>query len=83
LSDDEEGYQQATETIMPLINDFIYDKIDLIRDKTTKILVDFCDILKPDDRGTYILTFVLKLAHENEDENARASALKVLNQLAG
>ena len=67
---------------MPLLNDFIYDKIELIREKTIRILPDFCSILNEEDRGNYILTFVLKLAHENEDENARASALKVLNQLA-
>lgn len=67
---------------MPLLNDFIYDRIEFVRDKAIKILPDFCQSLNQDDRGNYILTFVLKLAHENDDENARASALKVLNKLA-
>jgi hypothetical protein len=44
--------------------------------------MSFCDYLTPTDRGDYILKFILQLAHEENDEVARATSLQILNKLA-
>jgi len=38
--------------------------------------------LTPLDRGDYILKFILSLAHEDDNEIARATSLQILNKLA-
>ena len=69
--------------MVPILNEFLYDKSDKVKRKSVKALIDFCDLLTPDDRGNYILKFMLELAHTEDDEKARVTALKILNQVAG
>jgi hypothetical protein len=42
-------------------------------------LVKFSELLSEQDRGDYILKFILSLSHEYEDEQARTSALEILD----
>lgn len=76
-------YQQCLEVIVPILNDFLYDKNEKVKKKAVKALVEFWDKLTPDDRGDYILKFMLELAHEEKDDKARVSALRILNKVAG
>ena len=82
LQESREGYRQTLEKIMPMLNDFLYDKDEEVRAKTIACLVQSADQLELEDRGSYILRFILGLAHEDKDEMARVTALKVLDQLA-
>ena len=76
-------YQQWLNVIVPILNDFLYDKNEKVKKKAVKALVEFCDKLTPEDRGDYILKFMLELAHEENDEKARVTALRILNKVAG
>lgn len=76
-------YDKCVRVMVPILNEFMYDKSDKVKRKAVKALVEFVDLLTPDDRGNYILKFMLELAHEEADEKARVTALKILNQVAG
>lgn len=76
-------YQHCLSTIVPILNEFLYDKSEKVKKKAVKALVEFCDLLTPQDRGDYILKFMLELAHEEDDERARVTALQILNKVAG
>ena len=67
---------------MPMLNDFLYDKDEEVRAKTITCLVQCAELLELEDRGSYILRFILGLAHEDKDEMARVTALQVLDRLA-
>lgn len=82
-SHDCEEYQHWLGTIVPILNDFLYDRSEKVKKKAVKALVEFCDLLTPEDRGDYILKFMLELAHEEDDERARVTALQILNKVAG
>ena len=45
-------------------------------------LMEFVKFLTPEDRGKYILTAILELSHEYENDLARSTALKILNNLS-
>lgn len=76
-------YQHCLGVMVPTLNEFLYDKSEKVKKKAVKALVEFCDLLTPDDRGDYILKFMLELAHEEDDEKARITALQILNKVAG
>lgn len=76
-------YHHCLGVIVPILNEFLYDKNDQVKKKAVKALVEFWDKLTPNDRGDYILKFMLELAHEEDDEKARVTALQILNKVAG
>jgi serine/threonine-protein phosphatase 4 regulatory subunit 1 len=78
-----EEYQRCVGIIVPILNEFLYDKRERVKEKAVVALVEFWDLLTPEDRGDYILKFMLELAHEEDDEKARVTALQILNEVAG
>lgn len=82
-SHDSEEYQRVLSVVLPLLNELLYDKNEKVKKKTVKTLVNFCELLSQQDRGDYILKFILQLAHEEDDEKARVTALQILNKVAG
>jgi hypothetical protein len=82
-SPDSDEYQTCLSLMVPILNEFLYDKSDKVKKKAVKALVEFCDLLTPTDRGDYILKFMLELAHEEDNEKARVTALQILNKVAG
>lgn len=67
-------------TIIPLLDALLYDQKEQIRDKAIAILVDIRNVVQQKEND-HILNLTLKLAHD-DNENARVSALKILNELA-
>ena len=82
-SHESEEYQSIVSIMVPILNEFLYDKSEKVKRKAVKALVEFWDLLTPEDRGDYILKFMLELAHEEDDEKVRITALRILNQVAG
>lgn len=75
----DEGYSQCIEVMMPILNEFLYDMNQKVRRAAVLSLVKFSELLSEQDRGDYILKFILSLSHEYEDEQARTSALEILD----
>ena len=69
-SGSEEGYAVILSSILPLLNDMLYDYNKKVRLTAINSLINLVELLKPDDRGDYILQFILKLAHEEDDIQA-------------
>ena len=82
VEEGDEGYQACVRMILPLIEELLYDLNSKVRRATVRTLVLFVELLTPEDRGDHILRFILKLAHEYDDEVARNTALEILNQVA-
>ena len=82
-SHDSQEYQKWLSVMVPILNEWLYDRADKVKRKAVKGLVEFWDLLTPNDRGDYILKFMLELAHEEDDEKARVTALQILNKVAG
>ena len=62
-----EGYSVILSSILPMLNDMLYDYNKKVWTNAIQSLVNLVELLKPDDRGDYILQFILKLAHEEDD----------------
>lgn len=78
----EEGYQVVLEVILPIIAQLLEDnKVD-VRQAASIALVSVAQIIQPPDLGQHVLTIILQLAHEDENEEMRMTASELLNLLA-
>jgi len=68
--------------MLPLITDLIQEPGKKVRETSMDTLMEIVKLLTPEDRGDYILTSILKLSHEYENDLARATALRILNNLS-
>jgi len=75
------GYRGVLELLLPLVQKLLNDSQDEVRLSTGVSLCEICALLKQEDRGKHALTLVLQLAHDDEQEELRMTAAKLLNDL--
>ena len=68
--------------VVPLFNQLLYDGNNDVVQSAAKCLLELTPMMQPDDRGSHILTTVLRVAHDDENEEVKMLALGLLNQLA-
>ncbi|CAK4668749.1 unnamed protein product [Aphanomyces euteiches] len=76
------GYKIVLDKMMPMVNILLTDVQAEVRHIASESLVTIAELIKPEDQGQHVLTLVLPLAHEDEDEQMRITALILLNKLA-
>ncbi|KAF0682470.1 Aste57867_25422 [Aphanomyces stellatus] len=76
------GYKIVLEKMMPMMNKLLTDVQAEVRHIASESLVTVAELIKPEDQGQHVLTLVLPLAHEDDDEQLRITALILLNKLA-
>ena len=75
------GYRGVLELLLPLVQKLLNDSQDEVRLSTGVSLCEICALLKQEDRGKHALTLVLQLAHDDEQEELRMAAAKLVNVL--
>lgn len=79
----EEGYKLLKEHFVNVIEEiFKYKKDERILKLNSDALVSLTKYIKEEDRGGCILTIVITMAHDDEDEKNRVLACKLFNDLA-
>lgn len=79
----EEGYKLIRDQIIPILNEIFQDKKNVrIIDLCSEALVELTKYIRDDDRGYHILTIVIVMAHDDQDEESRVLSAKLFNQLA-
>lgn len=78
----EVGYQVIMDVILPTIAQLLEDTKVEVRQAASVALVAVAQIVKPPDLGQHVLTIILQLAHEDENEEMRMTASELLNLLA-
>lgn len=81
-SDKTEGYQIFVDRMLPLLAKLIADQHQDVRTAAGDSLVSVASLVPSEDQGQYILTTVLPLAHEDENEELRITAVVIFNNLA-
>ena len=75
------GYRGVLELLLPLVHKLLNDSQEEVRLSTGVSLCEICALLKQEDRGKHALTLVLQLAHDDEQEELRMTAAKLLNDM--
>ena len=78
----ETGYRLLVNTLLPLLSQLVSDSQAAVRHAAGDGLVAVAELLRVEDRGQHILTTVLQLSHDDEQEDLRMAAVVLLNQLA-
>lgn len=81
-SDPERGYQKVVDEILPIISLLLAEKASEVRQGAADALVTLASHLRPGERGDQVLMTVISLSHSNDDEDARSTAVQLLNGLA-
>ena len=72
------GYKIVLEKMIPLIGKLLSDVQAEVRNMASESLVDIASLIKEEDQGQHILTVVLPLAHEDDDELMRITAVRFI-----
>jgi len=78
----EEGYRTIIDQILPVTAALLEDDKLEVRQSASLTLVEVAKLITEDDIGQYVLTIILRLAHEDEKEEMRMTASQLLNLLA-
>lgn len=78
----EDGYKTVRDKILPITANLLEDEKQEVRQSASMALVEIANHITPDDLGQYVLTIILRLAHEDEKEEMRMTAAQLLNLLA-
>jgi hypothetical protein len=79
----EEGYKLIRDQIIPILNEIFQDKKNVrVIDLCSEALVELTKYIRDDDKGFHILTIVIVMAHDDQDEESRVLSAKLFNQLA-
>lgn len=76
------GYRVLLDKMVPLITRLVSDPQHEVRSAASDSLVEMAAFVKPEDQGQHILTIVLPLAHDDDNEHFRISAVTLYNGLA-
>lgn len=76
------GYRLLLDQMIPLIARLVSDEQHEVRTAASDSLVEMAALVHPEDQGTHILTIVLPLAHDDDNEQFRISAVNLYNGLA-
>lgn len=78
----EDGYKTVRDKILPVAAGLLEDAKHEVRQSASMALVEIARHITVDDLGQYILTIILRLAHEDDREEMRMMATQLLNLLA-
>lgn len=76
------GYKLMLAKLIPLVSKLISDDQHEVRSAASESLVEMASMVKSEDQGQHILTIVLPLAHDDDNEQFRISAVSLYNGLA-
>ncbi|TYZ61471.1 hypothetical protein PybrP1_004679 [[Pythium] brassicae (nom. inval.)] len=76
------GYRVLLELMVPLVARLVSDEQHDVRAAASDSLVEMAALVKSEDQGQYVLTIVLPLAHDDDNEQLRISAVALYNGLA-
>ncbi|CAM9673604.1 unnamed protein product [Ectocarpus sp. 12 AP-2014] len=82
LQGKEAGYRLIIEIVLPTLAKLLGDPQAEVRQAAGESLVGVANLMKPIDLGHHVLTIVLQLAHDDEQEELRMTAAALLNDLA-
>ncbi len=83
IDNGEEGYKICRDQVIPVMNEIFQDKKNSrVMDLCSDALVDITRHIKDEDKGFHILTIVIVMAHNDQDEESRVLAARLFNQLA-
>jgi len=63
----QDGYTKAADTIMPIIETFLYSTNSEIRDKAISIVADLRGVVEEKEKET-LLAITLRMAHDEDNE---------------
>ncbi|RLN94790.1 hypothetical protein BBJ28_00026069, partial [Nothophytophthora sp. Chile5] len=76
------GYRVLLDKMVPLVTKLVSDDQHEVRTAASESLVEMAALVKLEDQGQHILTIVLPLAHDDDNEQFRISAVALYNGLA-
>lgn len=81
-SKDEGSYRIILDHVLPTTAKLLEDLKPEVRNSACITLVEVSHLVKVEDLGQYVLTIILRLAHEDDKEDMRMTAAELLNLLA-
>ncbi|EEY69065.1 uncharacterized protein PITG_05244 [Phytophthora infestans T30-4] len=81
-ADPDTGYRVLLEKLIPLVTKLVSDDQHEVRSAASESLVEMAALVKLEDQGQHVLTIVLPLAHDDDNEQFRISAVALYNGLA-
>jgi len=78
----EKGYKEIVSVLVPLVSKLIDSNSYEIKEECGQQFAKLAEVLNADDRGQYLLTTVLGLAHDDDNEENRMIAVRLLSQMA-
>jgi serine/threonine-protein phosphatase 4 regulatory subunit 1 len=78
----DEGRKALFEVVLPIIGQLLSDPIAEVRVSAGVSLVAAAGLMRSEDLGPHVLTLVLQLAHNDDQEDIRMTAAVLLNELA-
>jgi serine/threonine-protein phosphatase 4 regulatory subunit 1 len=75
------GYKIVLDKMMPMMSKLLSDLQADVRNIACESLVTIAELIKSEDQGQHILTLVLPLAHEDDDEQLRITAVRLFTLL--
>ncbi|GLD93661.1 hypothetical protein PINS_up002266 [Pythium insidiosum] len=82
LAGDDAGYRVLLDRLVPLVSRLVSDKQHEVRSAANESLVALAALVRPEDQGQHVLTIVLPLAHDDDNEQLRISAVTLYHGLA-
>lgn len=76
------GYRVLLDIMVPLLTRLVSDEQHDVRAAASESLVEVAALVKPEDQGQHILTIVLPLAHDDDNEQFRIAAVALYHGLA-
>lgn len=76
------GYSALLNKMIPLVTKLVSDDQHEVRSAASESLVDMAALVRAEDQGQHILTIVLPLAHDDDNEQFRIAAVALYSGLA-
>ena len=79
---DDEGYALFLDGLLPCLSRLLGDNCEEVRISASEALVQVSGLVRPHDIGRHVLTVVLRLAHDDENDAKRCAATCLLSELS-
>mmetsp|Transcript_114567 Transcript_114567/g.227986 ORF Transcript_114567/g.227986 Transcript_114567/m.227986 type:complete len:897 (-) Transcript_114567:181-2871(-) len=76
------GYQKVVDDMLPVVSLLLAEKQGEVRQGAADALTTLASHLRPGERSDQVLMALISLSHNNDDEDARGTAVQLLNGLA-
>ena len=70
------------ESLIPHLKELMLDQNNDIKDQACECLIKLSLMLDVAERGEHILTIIISFAHDDDDQEARTTALDLINNLS-